>query len=226
MDRPSPGTATSEGRRARGCGGATVRVRLWMLAGSLRWTHGRPAPPQRGLLRPRQDDHRQVEHPRLLQAVPGRRADLARRGAPLGVRPVRLRRRRRRPRPDREDAGVHVDAGRRLGRRDRPRHRRRHPPQRRRPAGLRRGGEPDRGAQGRRSRHRHRLHERHRGGRADRRDARRGHRDRQPARGGRRQVHRGTSTTTRTPRRRPAPSSSWPASAATTSSAATPTATR
>src|SRR3954454_24441795 len=34
------------------------------------------------VLRPRQDDHREVEHARLQQAVPGRRPDLAPGGAP------------------------------------------------------------------------------------------------------------------------------------------------
>ena len=57
-----------------------------------------------GLLRPRQDDHRQVEHAGVQQAVPG--GGLISRRAVLrsGVRPVRLPRRRRRPRPDGEDA--------------------------------------------------------------------------------------------------------------------------
>ena len=49
---------------------------------------------------------------------------------------------------------------------------------------------PDRGAPARRPRHRHRLHVRGRGGRADRRDARRGPRDRHPHGDRGRQVHR------------------------------------
>ena len=177
-------------RRPLTCGQASGEAHLWTFAGSLRWRHGRLAHSQRGLLRPRQDDHRQVEHDGVQQAVPGRRPHLPPRGAALDVRPVRLRPRRRRPRPDGEDAGVHVHAGRRLGRRHGPRDRGGHAAQRRGTAGLRRGGQPHRGAQARRPRHRDRLHERHRGRRADRRPARRGHRGREPARGGRRQVHR------------------------------------
>ncbi len=84
------------------------------------------------------------------------------------VRAVRLPRRRRRPRPDGEDARVHVPAGQRLGRADRPRHRRRHAAQHRRAARVRRGGRPDRGAPRRGARRDHRVDQRRRDGRADR----------------------------------------------------------
>ena len=149
-----------------------------------------------------------------------------RRDAAVGVRAVRLPRRRRRPRPDGEDAAVHVAADRGLGRRHRPRDRRRDAAPRRRPDRLRRGGLAHRGAPGPGPRRGHRLHQRRRGGRPDRRDARRRRRDRHPARDRRRQVHRRRSSTTRTPRRRPAPSARSPTSAATTSRGASPTATR
>ena len=106
------------------------------LSGTALWTrNGQPAvpvrpfclpsrhesggPPDCGVLRSRQDDHRQVEHVGVQPRVPGRRADLAGSRAALGVRAVRLPRRRRRPRPDGEDAAVHVAAVRRLGRADR-----------------------------------------------------------------------------------------------------------
>ena len=128
------------------------------------------------------------------QRVPGRRSDLARCGAAVGVRTVRLPRRRRRPRPDGEDAAVHVAAVRRLGRRDGQGDRRRHPAQHRRPARVRRGGEPDRGAPPRRPRRHHRLDLRVRGGRADRRAARRRQGDRDPDGRRGRQVHRRASS--------------------------------
>ena len=165
-----------------------------MRASCLRLIGMSPRGPTAALLRPRQDDHRQVEHAGVQQAVPGRRPDLAARGAALGVRPVRLPRRRRRPRPDGEDAAVHVAAVRRLGRRDGQRDRRRHPAQHRRPARVRRGGQPDRGAPPRRPRRHHRVHVRRRGGRADRRDARRRPGDRDPDGDRRRQVHRRASS--------------------------------
>ena len=95
-------------------------------------------------------------------------------GAAQRLRAVRLPGGRCRPRPDGEDAGVPLRPVRRLGRADRARHRRRHPAQHRRPAGLRRGGLADRGAPPRGTRRGHRLRLRRRGGRADRRDARRG----------------------------------------------------
>ena len=98
-----------------------------------------PPAPVRGVLRPRQDDHRQVELAGVLQAVPGRRPDHPRRDAAVGVRPVRLPRRRRRPRPDGEDPRVHVAARRGLGRRDRQGDRRRDAAPRRRPDRVRRG---------------------------------------------------------------------------------------
>ena len=105
-------------------------------------------------------------------------------------------------------------------------HRRRDPAPPRRPDRLRRGGQPDRGAPPRRTRRGHRVHVRVRGGRADRRDARRRPGDRDPDGGRRTAGTPARSTTTPTPRPRPRRSSSWPRTRATTCRAATPTATR
>ena len=96
VHRRRPPCGQRRGRRAR-CGRQPGRGRP-----TYDGAHG--APPHRGLLRPRQDDHRQVEHAGVQQAVLGRRPDHPARRAALGVRAVRLPRRRRRPRPDGEDA--------------------------------------------------------------------------------------------------------------------------
>ena len=63
-----------------------------------------PRPPDGGLLRPRQDDHREVEHAGVQPLVLPGRADQPPRRAAQRVRPVRLPGRRRRPRPDGADA--------------------------------------------------------------------------------------------------------------------------
>ena len=192
----------------------------------LHFRHEPGGPTDGSVLRPRQDDHREVEHARVQPRVPGRRSDLPRCGAAVGVRTVRLPRRRRRPRPDGEDAAVHVAAVCGLGRRDGQGDRRRHPAQHRRPPCVRRGGEPDRGAPPRRPRRHHRLDQRVGGRRADRRDARRRQGDRDPD--GRRRTAStpARSASTPTPRTRRRRSATSPASAATTSTGATPTATR
>ena len=128
--------------RLRSADRAALRRRI----PSLDWPHVPDGPPDGRVLRPRQDHHREVEHAGVLAAVPGRGADHPGRDAAQRLRAVRLPGRRRRPRPDGEDAAVHVGALRRLGRADGARDRRRHAAQHRRPARVRRGGEPDRGA--------------------------------------------------------------------------------
>ena len=100
----------------RACGRETAHLRADESHLAAYTSGHEPGGPTDGsVLRPRQDDHREVEHACLQPRVPGRRPDLARGGAALGVRPVRLPRRRRRPRPDGEDAAVHVAAVRRAG---------------------------------------------------------------------------------------------------------------
>ena len=94
------GSLWTNGVPAPACGRSMARDHRARPA-ALRWAHD---PPHRGLLRPRQDDHRQVEHAGLQPRVPGGRAHLATRDAALGLRPVRLLHRRRRPRPDGQDA--------------------------------------------------------------------------------------------------------------------------
>ena len=116
-----------------------------------------PGGPSGRLLRPRQDDHREVERAGLQPAVLRRRPDQPAARAAQHLRAVRLPHRRRRPRPDGEDAGVPLHDGHRLAGRHGARDRRRHPAQHRRPAGVRRGGLADRGAPPRRSRRHHRL---------------------------------------------------------------------
>ena len=76
-----------------------------------------PRPAHRRVLRPGQDDHRQVEHAGLQPVVLPGRADQPPGRPAQRLRPVRLPRRRRRPRPDGADAGLPVLDGHRLGRR-------------------------------------------------------------------------------------------------------------
>ena len=192
------------------CGRETAHVMGESALAAYTSGHEPGAPTDGSLLRPRQDHHREVEHACLQPRVPGRRADLARSGAAVGVRPVRLPRRRGRPRPDGEDAAVHVAAVRRLGRRDGQGDRRRHAAQHRRPPGVRRGGQPDRGPPPRRPRRHHRLDERLRGRRAHRRDARRRQGDRDPDGGRATASTPATSASTPTPRTRRPPSATSP----------------
>ncbi len=222
------------------CGGRAVREPAHASeARHLRWRYGRQPrirrsgplrtldrPPFGGVLRPRQDDHRQVELPGVQQAVPGRRPDHPRRDAALGVRPVRLPRRRRRPRPDGEDPGVHVSARRGLGRRDRQGDRRRDAAPRRRPDRVRRsrladGGAPRRSAATSWS-------SPPAGPRSSSRSASCSAPTTSSPAGSRSSTAStpARSSTTRTPRRRRARSRRWRPSVATTSSSASPTATR
>ena len=116
-----------------------------------------PRGSSRRVLRPRQDDHRQVERAGLQPAVLRRWAHQPPPRAAQRLRAVRVPGRRRRPRPDGEDARVPLQDGHRLARRHRARDRRRHAAQHRRPAGLRRGRLAHRGAPPGRPRRHHRL---------------------------------------------------------------------
>ena len=142
------------------------------------------------VLRPRQDDHRDVVGHRVLPPVPRRGpADPARRDAHR-VRAAALPGRRRRRGPDRAPARPAVPDGRRLGRRAGVRDRRGDAARVDRPDGLRRGRRAHRGAPRRGPGRRGRVGVGRRGGRADRGDPRRGPRDRDPDERGRRPVHR------------------------------------
>ena len=123
-----------------------------------------PAPPRPSSISTRRSSRSRARLPSA--ALPGRRPDQPAGDAAQHLRPVPLPRRRRGPRPDGEDAALHVADVRRLGRRHRARDRRRHPAQHRRPDRLRRGRQPDRGAPRRRAGRRDRVHQRHRGRRA------------------------------------------------------------
>ena len=90
------------------------------------WPGGQPsAGAHRRLLRPGQDDHREVEHAGLQPVLLPRRADQPPGRAAHRLRPVRLPRRRRRPRPDGADAAVPLRAVHGLGRPAGQGHRRR-----------------------------------------------------------------------------------------------------
>ena len=151
--------------------------------------------------------------PRVQPAVLPGRADQPARRAAQRVRAVRLPRRRRRPRPDGADAGLPVRAGHRLGRRA---GQARSSPRRSHelidPIIYDEAVDADRGAPAGRPRRRHRQLVRRRGGRADRRDARRRPGDRHPAWSSTTAATPARSSSTPTARPRPRRSASWPRS--------------
>ena len=144
----------------------------------------------RGLLRSRQDDHRQVEHAGVRQALLPERAHQPAHRAAKRLRTVRIRARRRRRGPDEPDAQLHHRHVHRLGRRPGPRRRGRDAARHHRPAGVRRGRRTDRTAQGTRPRSGDRLVIGRRGRRADRCDGRCRRGDSHPDGRQGRQIHR------------------------------------
>ena len=151
-------------------------------------THARRAARGR-LLRPRQDDHRDVVGHGLLPPVPRRGPAHAALGPAHRVRAAALPARRRRRGPDGAPARAAVADGRRLGRVAGVLDRRRDAARVDRPDGVRGGRRAHRGAPRGGPGRRGGVRVGRRGGRADRRDPRRGPRHRDPDERGRRPVH-------------------------------------